>query len=129
MTMIETVTAGVLSRLRAGLAVGGAPGEAELIAMVGAAAVETGRVLGAADVLAVTARVRAELWGLGPLQPLLDQPGVTDVLVNGPGEVWTDTGAGLTRVPVTFAGEEDLRALAVRLAVAGGRRLDEASPW
>jgi pilus assembly protein CpaF len=129
MTMIETVTAGVLSRLRAGLAVGGAPGEAELIAMVGAAAVETGRVLGAADVLAVTARVRAELWGLGPLQPLVELPGVTDVLVNGPDEVWLDRGAGLTRVTCELGGEEDVRALAVRLAAGSGRRLDEAAPW
>jgi len=129
MTMIEAVTAGVLSRLRAGLAVGGAPDEAELMAMVGAAAVDAGRVLGAADVLTVTARVRAELWGLGPLQPLVEQPGATDVLVNGPGEVWLDRGAGLTRVPCRLGGEEEVRALAVRLAAGSGRRLDEAAPW
>jgi pilus assembly protein CpaF len=129
MTMIEAVTAGVLSRLRNGLAVGGAPDEAELVAMVGAAAVDAGRVLGAADVLAVTARVRAELWGLGPLQPLVEQPGATDVLVNGPGEVWLDRGFGLTRVRCALGGEEEVRALAVRLAAGSGRRLDEAAPW
>ena len=129
MTLIEAVTAGVLSRLRSGLAIGGAPDEAELVAMVGAAAVDVGRVLGAADVLAVTARVRAELWGLGPLQPLVDQPGATDVLVNGPGEVWVDRGSGLTRVHCALGGEEEVRALAVRLAAGSGRRLDEAAPW
>ncbi|HST84249.1 MAG TPA: TadA family conjugal transfer-associated ATPase [Kineosporiaceae bacterium] len=129
MTMIEAVTAGVLSRLRSGLAVSGAPDEAELVSMVGAAAVDAGRVLGAADVLAVTARVRAELWGLGPLQPLVEQSGVTDVLVNGPGEVWVDRGLGLNRVRCALGGEEQVRALAVRLAAASGRRLDEAAPW
>lgn len=129
MTMIETVTTGVLSRLRSGLAIGGIPDEAELVALVGAAAVDAGRVLGAADVLAVTARVRAEIWGLGPLQPLVEQPGVTDVLVNGPDEVWLDRGTGLRRVRCPLGGEEEVRALAVRLAAATGRRLDEAAPW
>jgi pilus assembly protein CpaF len=127
--MIEAVTAGVLARLRSGLATSGTPDEAELVSMVGAAAVDAGRVLGAADVLAVTARVRAELWGLGPLQPLVEQPGATDVLVNGPGEVWLDRGSGLNRVRCALGGEEQVRALAVRLAAASGRRLDEAAPW
>jgi pilus assembly protein CpaF len=129
MTLVETVTADVLARLRARLAVTAAPDEAELSAMVATAALDLGRVLGAADLLAVAARVRAELWGLGPLQPLVEQPGVTDVLVNGCGEVWVDRGAGLTRVPCALGGEEAIRALAVRLAAGGGRRLDEAAPW
>jgi pilus assembly protein CpaF len=127
--MIEAITAGVLSRLRGGLAVGAVPSEAELVALVGAASAEVGRVLGSADVLAVTARVKAELWGLGPLQPLIEQPGTTDVLVNGPGEVWLDRGTGLTRVPCALTTEEEVRALAVRLAAGTGRRLDEAAPW
>jgi pilus assembly protein CpaF len=127
--LIETVTAGVLSRVRNGVALGGPPDAGGLARLVAAAAADTGRVLGSADVLAVTARVRAELWGLGPLQPVLDRSEVTDVLVNGPDEVWVDTGTGLARVPVTFTGEEEVRALAVRLAAAGGRRLDEAAPW
>jgi pilus assembly protein CpaF len=129
MSLIEAVTAGVLTRLRSGLAVDGVPDEAELAVMVGAAAVDLGRVLGAADVLIVTARVRAELWGLGPLQPLVEQPGVTDVLVNGSEEVWVDRGGGLVRVPCALGGEDAVRALAVRLAAGSGRRLDEAAPW
>jgi pilus assembly protein CpaF len=129
MALIEAVTAGVLSRVRGSLAIGAAPVDEELASMVSAAAADAGRVLGAADVLAVTARVRAELWGLGPLQPLVDQPGVTDVLVNGPDEVWLDRGAGLTRVRGGLGSEEEVRALAVRLAAGGGRRLDEAAPW
>jgi pilus assembly protein CpaF len=128
-TMIEAITAGVLSRVRGGLAVGATPTDAELVALVGAASADVGRVLGSADVLAVTARVKAELWGLGPLQPLIDQPGTTDVLVNGPGEVWLDRGAGLYRVHCGLGTEEEVRALAVRLAAGAGRRLDEAAPW
>jgi pilus assembly protein CpaF len=129
MTMIEMLAAGVLSRIRSGLAIGGPPREEDLLAMVRAASADAGRVLGADDIHAVTARVKAELWGLGPLQPLVDRPGATDVLVNGPDEVWLDCGAGLARVHCALGGEADVRALAVRLAASSGRRLDEAAPW
>lgn len=75
-------------------------------------------------------------WGLGALQGVLELPGVTDVLVNG-GErgagggqrVWFDRGAGLESVEVPMSDEHEVRALAVRLAAAAGRRLDESMPW
>lgn len=79
--------------------------------------------------------MRAGAWGLGPLQPVIDLPGVTDVLVNGgdhvPGghRVWFDRGTGLEATSVRICGEDELRALAVRLAAAAGRRLDESLPW
>ena len=63
------------------------------------------------------------------LEPLLADPAVTDVLVNGPGEVWVDRGDGLERVAVRFADEGAVRRLAVRLATSAGRRLDDAQPW
>ncbi len=87
-----------------------------------------GLVLGSEDVAALGCAVRAEIAGAGPLQPLLDEPGVTDVLVNGPGEVWLDRGRGLERREVDLGDAERLRALAVRLAAAGGQRLDDACP-
>jgi pilus assembly protein CpaF len=86
------------------------------------------RPLGAAGVLARVPAVGAALTGAGPLQPLLDDPSVTDVLVNGPGEVWVDRGFGLIRSDPVVADEQELRALAVRLASSSGRRLDDANP-
>ena len=77
----------------------------------------------------------AGAWGLGPLQQIVDLPGVTDVLVNGGDRVsgghrvWFDRGAGLETAIVRICGEDELRALAVRLAAAAGRRLDESLPW
>lgn len=67
------------------------------------------------------------------LRLLWEVPGVTDVLINGPGETWVDRGLGLERASavVGVSGAEsaaDLRALAVRLASLAGRRLDDASP-
>jgi len=94
-------------------------------ATLGALVREGGGVLGQEDLAALPGRVRAELLGAGPLQPLLDTPGVSDVLVNGPHEVWLDRGAGLQRADVTV---DDVRGLAVRLAAAGGQRLDDAAP-
>ena len=64
----------------------------------------------------------------GPLAALLAIPGVTDVLVHAPGHGWVDRGAGLERVEVDLGGADAVRALAVRLAAAGGRRLDDACP-
>jgi pilus assembly protein CpaF len=61
-------------------------------------------------------------------------PGVTDVLINGPGDVWLDRGLGLERartvIPAMRGAESigEVRSLAVRLASLAGRRLDDASP-
>jgi len=73
--------------------------------------------------------VAAEVAGAGPLEPLLAMPSVSDVLVNGPREVWLDRGRGLERSAVTFADDAAVRRLAQRLAAAAGRRLDDASPF
>lgn len=68
------------------------------------------------------------------LRLLWEVPGVTDVLVNGPGDAWVDRGLGLERagdvVPGVRGAESvgDVRGLAVRLASLAGRRLDDASP-
>lgn len=68
-----------------------------------------------------------ESWA-GPLGQWLSAPGVTDVLVHAPGEAWIDRGGGLERVVVSLETADAVRALAARLASAGGRRLDDASP-
>ena len=79
--------------------------------------------------------VPAGAWGLGALQQVVELPGVTDVLVNGgergPGgqRVWFDRGHGLESTEVALGDEQELRGLAVRLAAAAGRRLDESMPW
>ncbi|MFI5662723.1 TadA family conjugal transfer-associated ATPase [Streptomyces sp. NPDC051684] len=88
-----------------------------------------GRILGDAEVLGAAGRLRSELVGAGPLEPLLADPSVTDVLVSAPDEVWVDRGGGLERADVAFEGAADVRRLAQRLAAVVGRRLDDARPW
>ncbi|WP_374115941.1 TadA family conjugal transfer-associated ATPase [Kineococcus sp. TRM81007] len=119
-----TPAADLADRVRARLA-----GPVEPAAVARAARAE-GVVLGAAALLRLVDDVRARVTGAGPLQPLLALEGVTDVLVNGGGAVWVDDGGGLRRpAAVEVGGEEQVRALAVRLAAGAGRRLDEASPF
>ncbi|MGH3321882.1 MAG: TadA family conjugal transfer-associated ATPase [Streptosporangiaceae bacterium] len=88
-----------------------------------------GGVWGDADVLEVTRALQADLIGAGPLEPLLSDPDVTDILVNAPDDVWIDTGTGLRRAPVAFVDERAVRRFAQRLAASAGRRLDDTQPY
>ncbi|MEV6318011.1 TadA family conjugal transfer-associated ATPase [Streptomyces sp. NPDC051776] len=98
-------------------------------ARVAAVLREQGRLLGDTEVLGVVTRLRSELVGSGPLEPLLAAPDVTDVLVSAPDQVWVDRGLGLERADVRFADAGAVRRLAQRLAAVAGRRLDDARPW
>lgn len=88
-----------------------------------------GRPVGDAAVLAVYEALRRDVLGAGPLEPLLRRPDVTDVLVNGAGRVLVDVGRGPEPSDVVIASEDAARRLAQRLVAAGGRRLDDASPY
>lgn len=98
-------------------------------ARVAAALRAEGLVLGDAAILDLVGSLRQDLIGAGPLDPLLRLPDVTDVIVNGPAQVWIDRGDGLTLTDVAFSCDADVRRLAQRLAASAGRRLDEASPF
>jgi pilus assembly protein CpaF len=67
--------------------------------------------------------------GLGILESLLSNSNITDILVNGHKEVWIDQGQGLERTKLTFLNEENIRALAQKLALSTGRRLDQSQPY
>jgi pilus assembly protein CpaF len=118
---------GLIERVRNSLAAeaGGVPTPAR----VAAALRSEGTVLGDAAVLEVSELMQSEITGAGPLEGLLRRPGVTDVLVNGPDEIWVDQGAGLERSSVCIGNETAVRRLAQRLAASAGRRLDDAIPF
>lgn len=98
-------------------------------ARVAAALRAQGRLLGDTEVLGVVGALRSELVGAGPLEPLLADPQVTDILVNGPDEVYIDRGQGLEFIAIRTGDEQAIRRLAVRLAAAAGRRLDDSTPY
>ncbi len=120
------MTASLLERVRTRLVAHDADATP---ARVAAALRAEGLVLGDDAVLELVRTLRQDLVGAGPLEPLLRDPTVTDVLVNGPARVWVDRGGGLECTQVRFGGEADVRRLAQRLAGTAGRRLDDAAPF
>ena len=117
----------LLERVRQRVAAAGLPPTPALVAA--ALREEGGPLLGDADTRRVLRTLQSEIVGAGPLEPLLRDPSVTDVLVNAPDEVWVDRGDGLERAGVRFPDDRAVRRLAQRLAAPTGRRLDDAQPW
>jgi pilus assembly protein CpaF len=121
------VSASLIDRVRERLAAEAAPLRPTVVA--DAIRAESGGVLGDTEVLNSLRVLQTELTGAGILEPLLRAEGTTDVLVTAPDAVWVDDGKGLRRTTIRFADEDAVRRLAQRLALAAGRRLDEAQPW
>jgi pilus assembly protein CpaF len=67
-------------------------------------------------------------FGLGPLEPLLADPAVDEVMVNGPGAVWVERGGRIEPAGASFASEAELRHAIERILAPLGRRVDEATP-
>jgi pilus assembly protein CpaF len=113
-------------RVQDGSAGGGAGG---LRTAMAAALRRDGGRPAAASLAATTRPAGDDRAGLGPLAPLLADPAVTDVLVNGPGEIWVERDGRLERVPLRFASSRALAALVQRVVAPLGLRIDEARPW
>lgn len=73
------------------------------------------------------AQVQARITGLGPLEPLLEDPLITDVLVNGPGPVWVER-AGVLEITGVVLDRPTIDLLIERIVAPLGRRVDPASP-
>lgn len=124
---MTSLDADLVERVRRRLVTAGAP--VTPAAVAAALREEGGALRGDAELLPVLRLLQGEIAGAGPLEPLLRDPAVTDVLVNAPDEVWVDRGAGLARAAVRFPDDLAVRRLAQRLAAPTGRRLDDAQPW
>ncbi|MCW2520709.1 MAG: putative conjugal transfer protein [Mycobacterium sp.] len=121
------MSASLIERVRERLATESGPLRPNVVAE--AIRAESSGVLGDVDVLSNLRLLQTELTGAGILEPLLCAEGTTDVLVSAPDSVWVDDGRGLRRTAIRFDDEAAVRRLAQRLALAAGRRLDEAQPW
>jgi pilus assembly protein CpaF len=69
-----------------------------------------------------------ETMGLGPLGPLLADPAITDILVNGPDQVYVERFGRLERVAVRFRDQEQIQRIIERIAAGVGRHIDTSSP-
>ena len=89
---------------------------------------EEAALLGAEARQALVARVLRDTVGLGPLEDLLGDPDVEEVMVNGPDRVYVERGGRIEPVEAVFADEEELRNAIERILAPLGRRIDELSP-
>jgi len=90
---------------------------------------EEGEALNKAERAALSNDIVDELLGLGPLEPLLKDETITDILVNGYKTVFVERHGLLERVPTRFQDERHLLRIIQRIVSAVGRRIDEASPF
>jgi pilus assembly protein CpaF len=73
-------------------------------------------------------QVRDEAIGLGPLEPLLADPSITEIMVNRANEVFVERGGRLQRWPVAFTSDRAVQGIIERIVAPIGRRIDESSP-
>ena len=85
-------------------------------------------LLGQATREELAARIVRDTVGLGPLEDLLADPAVEEVMVNGPDEVYVERAGRIEEVDVRFPNEEELRNAIERILAPLGRRIDELSP-
>jgi pilus assembly protein CpaF len=76
----------------------------------------------------VIQRIEDEVLGLGPLEPLLQDPTISDILVNGPQQVYVERKGKLQLTDVRFNDDRHLMHIIDRIVSAVGRRIDESSP-
>jgi len=69
-----------------------------------------------------------ELTGFGPIQPLLEDPDVSEVMVNGPKKIYIEKGGQLTKTPITFDDDDHVLRIIDRIILPLGRRVDADSP-
>jgi pilus assembly protein CpaF len=74
-------------------------------------------------------QIAAEILGFGPLQPLLEDDSITEIMVNGAKNIYIERKGKLHRVPVTFENNEHVLRIIDRIVAPLGRRIDEASPY
>jgi pilus assembly protein CpaF len=69
-----------------------------------------------------------DVFGYGPLEPLLADPTISEVMVNGPHDVWIERDGRLSQTPLRFTDETQLRRVIAKIVGQVGRRIDESSP-
>lgn len=74
-------------------------------------------------------QIAAEILGFGPLQPLLDDDTITEIMVNGAKNVYVERRGKIQRAPITFEDNEHVMRIIERIVAPLGRRIDESSPY
>jgi pilus assembly protein CpaF len=100
----------------------------EIASLVSEIATEERVQLNKLEEMALAADLSDDMVGLGPLEPFLDDDEITDILANGPFDIYVERNGKLEKTAARFRDPEHLANIAQRIATAVGRRIDEASP-
>ena len=103
--------------------------KAEIAAISAEALDEMAVALSAVDRATLHQELYDEVMGLGPLEPLLKDETISDILVNGPHRIFVERGGKLTLSDVTFKDERHLLRIIDKIVSAVGRRVDESNPY
>src|SRR4051812_25851148 len=126
MEPLDAVAADLRERLLAGAADGAEPDA--LPARIRSLVDREAGVLDEGRRAQLAARIAERAFGLGPLEPLLADPDVEEVMVSGTAPAWVERGGRLERTEACFASEQDLRDAIERILAPLGRRVDDAEP-
>ncbi len=74
-------------------------------------------------------QISAEILGFGPLQPLLEDDSISEIMVNGARSIYIERGGKITRLPISFESDEHVMRIIDRIVAPMGRRIDESSPY
>jgi pilus assembly protein CpaF len=96
--------------------------------LVGEVITEQGVTMSRQDRLRVVETLIHDVLGLGPLEDLLANPDIAEIMVNGPNQIYVEEKGKLLRSPVTFESTEQLMQVIDRIVSSIGRRVDESSP-
>lgn len=121
---LDALAAALRSRLLADPGRAGEPLGERIAALVDREA----SLLDAATRAELVARIARRSFGLGPLDALLDDPAVDEIMVNGSAPIWVERAGRLEATDAAFADESALRAVIERILAPLGRRADEAEP-
>src|SRR5436190_15454737 len=126
MEPLDAVAADLRERLLAGAGAGEEPGA--LPARIHALVDREAGVLDEGRRAQLAARIAERAFGLGPLEPLLADPAVEEVMVSGTAPAWVERGGRLERTEASFGSEQELRDAIERILAPLGRRVDDAEP-
>jgi pilus assembly protein CpaF len=102
--------------------------ESEIRTLVGELVAEEGTPISLGERETLLGELLDEVFGLGPLEPLLRDPSVSDILVNTYKQVFVERGGVLQRAPASFQDDRHLMRVIDRIVSAVGRRIDDSSP-
>jgi pilus assembly protein CpaF len=102
--------------------------QAQIAAIVGEIATEQKIQLNELEEAGLAAELTDDMVGLGPLEPLLADDTITDILVNGPSDIYVERRGKLEKTAARFRDTQHVVNVAQRIATGVGRRIDEASP-